>query len=136
MKSTTAVHPSVFGPNILLSAEGKIVSYEIRGLHVWKALVSVGYTILSDADTWVHLLFLSVVCFLRFLFSESAMINKSCYPFDNTVVSRIIYLFGPVFSAYIIIIINRWDRMRNENLGNLCTIEQCVNIFHSSCIFF
>jgi hypothetical protein len=40
----------------LLKCDSKIVKYDMRGLHVWRALVSVPHTILSERDTWVSVL--------------------------------------------------------------------------------
>ena len=114
------MRPSIFSPKMSLSMEGKVIYYEMRGLHVWKALTSIGYTILSDSDTWIHLLYLSVICFVRLIGSISTDINHSCYPGLNSGSSRLLYLFGIVFSGYVFIIINRWDRMRNVNLCMCC----------------
>jgi hypothetical protein len=81
-----------------------------------QAVVSCWYTVLSDQDTWNHLIFLTVVCFLTMFIVIISGSVKSVYD-DNAVVNKALTLVSFVFAGYVSIVINRWDRIRNGTIG-------------------
>eukprot|EP01031_Cornospumella_fuschlensis_P037398 gene37398-45415_t len=115
-----------FDPTFM-KCDGKIVKYESREMHVWKALVSFSHTILSDGDTWSHLSALTVICFIAMGICIATGSYKSIYD-SNSVVSRIQLLISFVFAAYITLVINRWDRVRNVTLGQVWGAIENLNL--------
>jgi hypothetical protein len=115
----------------LLKCDGKIVKYEMRGLHVWKALVTVSHTILAEMDTWYHLIYLTVLCFSATGFCYATSMYKSV-DMDVSVVNRIQFLVSFVFAGYIGIVINRWDRIRNVTLGTMWGATENLNVLLTS----
>ncbi|RYG95675.1 hypothetical protein EON65_55620 [archaeon] len=107
--------------------DSKIVKYESRELHVWKALVSFSHTILSDGDTWSHLSALTIICFITMGICVASGSYKSIYD-SNSVVSRIQLLISFVFASYITLVINRWDRVRNVTLGQAWGAIENLNL--------
>ena len=81
-----------------------------------QAVVSCWYTVLSDQDTWNHLIFLTVVCFVTMFIVIISDSVKSVYD-DNAVVNKALTLVSFVFAGYVSIVINRWDRIRNATIG-------------------
>lgn len=81
--------------------------------------MSCWYTVLSDQDTWNHLIFLTVVCFFTMFVVLISGSVKSVYD-DNSVVNKALTLVSFVFAGYVSIVINRWDRIRNATIGKRC----------------
>jgi len=108
-------HP--FDP-LFLKSDDKIAKYNMHELGQWKALFSLWYTVLSEWDTWKHLVLLTFLCFLTTAIVIATGSEKSVYD-NNSVVNRALTLVSFVFAGYITIHINRWDRVRNTTIGIL-----------------
>lgn len=103
----------------LLKSEGRIVKYDPNGFRIWRALFCFSHTILSDWDTWTHLTYLTMLCGITFvitLFFDNSY--KSISDADS-VTARVNILISFVLAAYISIVINRWDRIRNGSFQNV-----------------
>eukprot|EP01035_Chromulina_nebulosa_P031306 gene31306-41725_t len=101
-----------------LKADSKIAKYDMSGLHIWRALFSFSHTILGDLDTWYHLGYLTIICFITM---AVVYYSGSYLSVDNNsdLTSRTQLLLSFVLAGYISIVINRWDRVRNTTLGQL-----------------
>jgi len=101
-----------------LKCDGKIAKYDMSGLHIWRALFSFSHTVLGDWDTWYHLNYLTVICFLTM---GIVLLTGSYKSINNTsdLTARAQLLITFVLAGYITIVINRWDRVRNTTLGQL-----------------
>jgi hypothetical protein len=94
----------------------RVVKYDIRSLHIWKALTSVSHTLLGDMDTWYHLTILTVICFITMGITIGSGSYKSIgNTIDIGTKSQILISF--VLAGYMTIVVNRWDRIRNVTLG-------------------
>lgn len=90
--------------------------------------MSCWYTVLSDQDTWNHLIFLTVVCFFTMFVVLITKSTKSVYD-DNAVVNKALTLVSFVFAGYVSIVINRWDRIRNGTIGKSRFLVRSLHLF-------
>eukprot|EP00981_Chlorochromonas_danica_P009125 scaffold2507_cov257-Ochromonas_danica.AAC.3 len=125
------VKQHVFDPTFY-KCDSKVVKYDAPALSIWRALVSFSHTIISDRDTWLHLLILGIICVLTTVICYESGAYRSVYD-DGTVTSRIQVLISFVFASYISLIISRWDRIRNTTLAQAWTaIEHiCLMTFQT-----
>ena len=81
-------------------------------------MIAIPYSILSDWATWKHLAYLAALCGITFIivwFSESYKSLSN----NIDVTARAQLLIELVLVAYITIVINRWDRVRNHTLHQM-----------------
>lgn len=100
----------------VLKCDHKVVKYDSRGFNIWRALLSFSHTILSDMDTWYHLNYLTIICAMTMAICVTSGSYRSIED-TSSVTTRIQTLISFIFAAYVTIVINRWDRIRNTTLG-------------------
>lgn len=115
------IKESTYSPQLYKSNEElptRVVKYDVRGLHIWRALTSFSHTLIGDMDTWYHLMILTVICFITMGITIGSGSSQSI---GNTVDvgTRSQILVSFVLAGYVTIVVNRWDRIRNVSLGQL-----------------
>lgn len=106
-----------FLPWMLLS-EGKIVKYDISAMKVWRALIQTTHTIISNSNVYNLLWILTFVCFLTW---GIVYITNGAKSIDDSlsVFTRTQSLLSFVLAGYVTLCIQRWDKIRNEYVGNI-----------------
>lgn len=87
---------------------------------IWRALVTTSNTILEEWDTWRLLCGLTVVCFIT-MACIMASGTESSIPLQISVTNRVQVLLSFVLSAFIGIVLGRWDNLRNNALAGVWT---------------
>lgn len=84
---------------------------------IWRALVTVPYTLVTDSDSWFLLAVLTAIMLLTFAIVRLTYSEGSMPQSD--IRSTILVLLSFVLGTYIAITLGRWDAMRNAYLANV-----------------
>ena len=109
--------------------DNKIYKYKKSELAVWRALVTVSHTIITNKETW-YLLFLCIVITIITIGIVFATGSEGSVSEDD-VTGKVIVLLSFVLAGFVTFCLNRWDRLRNTHLGSV--LAALESTYYLSC---